>query len=125
MVTGSRSGLVQKHITDKNGHARRVWVRPVERAAADGRAGASIAPTAIAPKTTRDFAIEMLDVSPEVFDEHFTPEKIRDHAGHIYEYMVEHGTDQDSVSREALFEYAAERLNIDYEVLYSRWLTGS
>lgn len=72
----------------------------------------------------RDFAIAMLDRDDESFAKHYTPQQILDNAPRIYEYMNECGDDADSVSREALFAYAAEELGVDYEVLYDKWMSG-
>ena len=70
----------------------------------------------------RDWAIEMMQIDPKEFDEHFLPEKIHDQAGRIYSYLREHGCEPDSVSREALFAYAAEALGIDYGEFDDRFM---
>ena len=126
---GSRDHLVEKIVTDKNGHRRRVRVRPDGFTSPNKVTSAAAPPSSVPssrsePQSPREFAIDMLAVSEEVFAEHFTPEKIYAQAGRIYDYMSEHGTDEDSVSREALFVYASEELNIEYEELYNRWMNG-
>ena len=71
---------------------------------------------------SRATAIELTDLDAEVFDKDFTPELILENAGRIYEYLDEKNGEPDSVARESLFTYAAEKLGVDYEVLYNRWL---
>lgn len=73
----------------------------------------------------RDFAIAMLAVDAETLDRHFTPQQVLDNAPRIYEYMNECGQEADSVSREALFDYAADALGVDYDVLYNKWISGA
>jgi len=73
---------------------------------------------------SRATAIELTDLDPEVFDKDFTPEIILENAGRIYEYLDEKNGEPDSVARESLFTYAAEKLGVDYDVLYDRWLAA-
>ena len=79
---------------------------------------------ATGPQPAREFAIEMLGTDGATFDAHFTPQQIFDQTPRIYDYLNECGQDADSVSREALFSYAAEQLNLPYETLYDRWMSG-
>lgn len=53
-----------------------------------------------------------------------TPELIFKFAGDIYGYLsgLFHQNASDSVLREWAFQWASEQLNINYDVLYERWL---
>lgn len=43
-------------------------------------------------------------------------------AHRIYDWMQEHGVDQDSFLRELAFTKASVELDLDYDVLYYAWL---
>lgn len=70
----------------------------------------------------RTSALELSEIPESVFSEHFTPEKIFEHAHDIYNYIKLHGGEGDSVSREALFLYASEALGRPYDDLYEKWM---
>lgn len=126
-------------ITDKNGHSKIVHKNPDKDAASFNArildiinarpvtplpADVKILAAANDTSDSETNAIEFLEVSDEIFHEHFTPEKILENAHRIYDYMLEHDGVDDSVAREGLFTYAAEKLNIDYDVLYNKWMKG-
>lgn len=53
-----------------------------------------------------------------------TPQNILNHANTIYEYMTEIFNERcmDSVLREWAFQWSSEKLNINYDVIYNKWL---
>ncbi len=72
--------------------------------------------------------MDVYEMSQEQFTavlaEATTPEVIFDRASDVYEVMTEViGQDcSDSVLREWAFEWASLALEIDYDVIYDRWL---
>lgn len=76
-----------------------------------------------------------MQVTPDVFSlnsegfktllsERTTPEKVFKNAPGIYNYMrdIFHQNCDDSLLREWAFQWACEGLNINYQVIYDRWL---
>ena len=61
-------------------------------------------------------------MSADAVAELVTPEVVAANAGRIYDWMTEHGWDQDSWSRELLFTYASVSLGVDYDVFYDAWM---
>jgi len=121
---GNRDHLVEKNIVDKNGHQRRVRVSPHGKPKTDVRLTVPSPLSADNVPDLRNDAIETVGVSGEVFDQHFTPSKIRENAGRIYVYLNEGGSDADSDSRQALFHYAADSLGVEYNELHQKWKEG-
>ena len=68
--------------------------------------------------------IKLVGVSKTVFETIFTPQNILDNAERIYNFIVENGGTDDSVTREALFTYASDELDMDYYVFYYKWLNA-
>lgn len=55
-----------------------------------------------------------------------TPQLVLDNAHRIYEYMGEifNQRADDSLLREWAFQYATENLNIDYDIIYDKWVSA-
>ena len=71
---------------------------------------------------SRAQAIELTEIPAEKFDDVFTPENIVENAANIFSFLKKNGAVDDDMSRKALFTYAAEKLDIDYDVLRNSWL---